>query len=168
MLADASRRMDALIFEADQKFYEQGLDNVDVVVHGRHSAEHQPRSGERRRLVLTRRVAAVARHPSNHHALFWNPSGATLEKALAALGMPDASLGVIGGADVFALFLNRYDVFWLTRAGGVELPGGYPVFPDVPHQTPEDVLLASGLFADNTRTLDRENRITLVPWRRTI
>jgi len=33
---------------------------VDVVVHGRHSHEQQPRSDLRRRLILTRRVAALA------------------------------------------------------------------------------------------------------------
>ena len=40
MLADAGRVMpDSLKFEADQNFFERGLDGVDAVVHGRHSHE---------------------------------------------------------------------------------------------------------------------------------
>jgi hypothetical protein len=166
MLADAARRMDALVFEADQRFYERGLNGVDVIVHGRHSGEQQPRSLARHRLVLTRNVPAIAPYPSNPNALLWNPAGAALEEALAALGMPGASLGVIGGADAFTLFLDRYDVFWLTRAGGVFLPGGYPVFPQVPRLAPEDVLSGSGLFPGPARVLDAANQVTLVPWLR--
>jgi hypothetical protein len=43
-------------FEADQQFFERGLDAVDVVVHGRHSKEKQRRSDLRRRLILSRRI----------------------------------------------------------------------------------------------------------------
>src|ERR1700676_1847312 len=82
MLADAARVMPAsLIFEADQRFFESGLDAVDVIVHGRHSQERQPRSNSRRRLMLTRRIPALAPHPSNEKALLWNPAGALLEEA---------------------------------------------------------------------------------------
>ena len=43
MLANSARIMpDSLKFEADQRFFERGLDGVDVVVHGRHSQEQQP------------------------------------------------------------------------------------------------------------------------------
>src|SRR5262245_50774783 len=81
MLADAARVMPgSLIFEADQRFFEQGLDGVDVVVHGRHSQEQQPRSPLRWRLVLTTRIAAISPHPSNPRALLWNPIGASLEQ----------------------------------------------------------------------------------------
>jgi len=77
MLADAAGIMpDALRFEADQRFFERGLDRVDVVVHGRHSHEQQPHSHLRRRLILTGRIPALAADPSNAKALFWNPVGA--------------------------------------------------------------------------------------------
>ena len=90
MLANSARIMpDSLKFEADQRFFERGLDGVDVVVHGRHSQEQQPRSHLRHRLILTRRVAATARHPSNEWALLWNPAGASFE---AASFIPAASL----------------------------------------------------------------------------
>ena len=55
MLANAAGVMpDSLKFEADQAFFERGLDSVDVVVHGRHSHENQRHSDLRRRLILTR------------------------------------------------------------------------------------------------------------------
>ena len=167
MLADAERVMPpSLMFEADQRFFERGLDAVDVVVHGRHSQERQSRSGSRRRLILTRRIAAFQAHPTNAKALLWNPAGALLEDALIALSVPDANLGVIGGPEAFALFLGRYDVFHLSRAPNVRLPGGRPVFPEVPVQTPEEILAAHGLVPDPPVVLDQEEGLTMVSWRR--
>jgi len=70
-LADATGIMPgSLTFEADQRFFERGLDGVDVVVHGRHSRERQRRSHLRRRLILTRQVSTIAADPSNDKALF--------------------------------------------------------------------------------------------------
>ena len=46
--------------------------------------------------------------------------------------------------DVFALFLDRYDTFYLTRTPDVRLPGGVPVFPDVPARSPEDIAAKRG------------------------
>jgi hypothetical protein len=167
MLADAARVMPpSLMFAADQRFYERGLDQVDVVVHGRYSQERQPRSNSRHRLVLTRTIPAIAAHPSNSKALLWNPAGALFEEALSALGMPNADVGVIGGPEVFAFFLGRYDVFHLSRAPNVRLPGGRPVFPEVPVQTPEEILAAHGLVPDATVVLDPTKGLTMVRWRR--
>ncbi len=167
MLADGSRVMPpSMIFEADQLFYESGLDAVDVVVNGRYSQERQTRSPLRRRLIMTRRVEAIAAHPSNTKALLWNPAGALFEEALTALGVPDANVGVIGGPEVFAFFLGRYDVFHLSRAPNVRLPGGRPVFPEVPVQTPETILAAHGLRADPAVALDPERGLMMVSWRR--
>lgn len=166
MLADDARVMPkSLMFEADQRFFERGLDAVDVVAHGRHSQERQPRSNQRHRLMLTRTIPAIESHPSNPKALLWNPAGALLEEALAALGLPDASIGVIGGPEVFALFLGRYDVFHLTHAPNVWLPGGRPVFPEVPVQTPEEILAAHGLRPDPPVALDADKGLLLVSWR---
>jgi hypothetical protein len=167
MLADASRVMpDSLKFEADKRYFERGLDRVDVVVHGRRSHEQQPHSPLRRRLIATRRVQALAPDPANEKAWFWNPAGASLEQGLAALGVPEARVGIVGATDVFALFLDRYDVFHLSRAAGVFLPGGTPVFPTVPAQTPEKVLANHGLIGGRRRVLDRANGVTLRDWRR--
>src|ERR1700704_1144791 len=78
MLANAAGIMpDALKFEADQRFFERALDAADVVVRGRHSHERQKRSYLRRRLIVTRRVPALAADPANEKALLWNPAGAS-------------------------------------------------------------------------------------------
>ncbi len=167
MLADAARVMPgAMIFDADQRFFEQGLDGVDVVVHGRHSQDRQARSPLRRRIVLTRSVPAIAPHSSNPRAVLWNPSGALLEQVLAEMGLAGASVGVIGGAEAFDVFLNRFSVFYLTRAPGVWLPGGRPVFLEVPGRTPENVLAAHGLRPDAPAVLDAAQNLTVVAWRR--
>jgi dihydrofolate reductase len=167
MLAnDAGIMPDSLKFEADQRFFERGLDGVDVVVHGRHSHEQQPRSYLRRRLILTRQVPAIAAHPSNEKALLWNPAGASFTAALAALGTPDGSVGVIGGTDVFGMFLDRFDFFHLSRAPDVRLPGGRPVFPDVPAQTPEEVLASHGLAPGKRQVLDPATGLVMVSWQR--
>ena len=167
MLANAAGVMpDALQFEADKHFFEQGLDGVDIVVHGRNSHERQPRSDSRRRLILTRQVPAIAADPSNEKVLFWNPAGASFEQALAVLGKPDGRIGIIGGTDVFAMFLDRYDVFHLSRAPYVRLPGGRPVFPDVPTRTPEEVLASNGLDHGQRQMLDPAYGLALVSWRR--
>ena len=167
MLADAARVMPpSLMFDADQRFYEHGLDQLDVVVHGRYSRERQARSDQRHRLILTRTIPSIAPHPSNAKARLWNPAGAVLEDALAALGLPDANVGVIGGPEVFAFFLGRYDVFHLSRAPNVRLPGGRPVFPEVPVQTPEQILAAHGLIPDPPVALDPARGLMRVSWRR--
>jgi dihydrofolate reductase len=167
MLANAAGIIPAeLKFDADQRFFEQGLDGVDAVVHGRHSHERQPRSHLRRRLILTRQVPALAADPSDEKALLWNPAGASFEQAWAALGVPNGSLAVIGGTDVFGMFLPRYDVFHLTRAPDVWLPGGRPVFPQVPQRTPEEVLASHGLKPGPVQVLDAANGVTVVSWHR--
>ena len=167
MLANTAGIMpDQLKFEADRQFFERGLDGVDVVVHGRHSHEQQPHSHLRRRLILTRHVTAIAVNPSHEKALFWNPGGASFEQALAALGAPDASVGVIGGTEVFGFFLDRYDVFYLSRVPGVRLPGGRPVFPEVPAQPPEEVLKSHGLDRGQRQVLDPTKGLAVVSWQR--
>jgi len=167
MLANSAGLMpQSLKFEADQAFFERGLDGVDVVVHGRHSREQQRRSDLRRRLILTRRVAAISSDPNNNNALFWNPAGGTLEQALAVLGVRDARVAVIGGTEVFGMFLDRYNVFFLTRAPGVRLPGGRPVFPEVPARTPEDVLARHGLEPGPRQVLDAVRALAVVGWHR--
>jgi dihydrofolate reductase len=167
MLATAARVMPtSLKIDADQQFFEQSLDQTDVIVHGRNSHEQQPRSPLRYRLRLTRTVASLAAHPTNPKARLWNPAGASFEKALAEFGLASPSIAIIGGPDVFALFLDRYDSFHLSRASDVWLPGGRPVFPDVPGRTPEEVLSAHGLIPGSRRLLDPAEGVTLVSWQR--
>ncbi len=165
MLADAAGVMpDSLKFDADQRFFESGLDGVDVVVHGRHSHEQQRHSDLRQRLILSRKIQSLAADPSNKKTIFWNPAGASLEQALMVLDVPHSRIGVIGGTDVFSMFLGRYDTFHLTRVSNVRLPGGRPIFSDVPVLTPEAVLADHGLVPGPQKVIDAENGLTLVSW----
>src|SRR5262245_37977393 len=141
MLADANRRIpDAMVVKADQEFFQDRLDRAAVVVHGRHSHEGGPRAGARRRLIVTTRIDALADDPAHPHSLFWNPEGATLAQAWTRLGAPDGMLAVIGGSEVYGMYLaTGYDKFHLTQAPRVRIPGGRPLFPQVgPGRTAED------------------------------
>jgi hypothetical protein len=167
MLADASGVMpDSLKFEADQVYFAEGLDRLDAVVHGRHSHEMQPHSALRYRLTITGAVPALARDPADPKGWLWNPAGASFEEAWAALNLPNGTLGVVGGTTVFGMFLSRYDLFHLTRAPGLRLPSGRPVFPGVPEKTPEQILTAAGLVPSERRVLDAAHDLTVTVWRR--
>jgi hypothetical protein len=130
MLADASGVQPAsLHFDADQRHFEEGLDQADLVINGRHSQEGHANAVSRRRLVLTQQVDALAPDPDNPKARLWNPAGASLESACAALGLSSGTVAVIGGPQAFILFLKLgYDCFHLSRAVNVRLLGGLPVF----------------------------------------
>lgn len=168
MLANGSGEMPAAIRnDADQKFFQSGLDNAAVVVHGRHSHEGGPRAANRKRLMLTRRVAAIAPDPTHPNSLLWNPIGATLQEAVTTLGAAPGTIAVIGGPEVFTLFLPRYDTFHLSRAANAKIPGGRAVFAEVgPNITPEDVLAWQGLKPGPRRQLDAAAGISVVTWQR--
>ena len=164
MIADARGiQPDALKLEADQRFFHARLDEATALVHGRNSGEGGPHMARRRRLILTRTVAGLARDPQNDKAVLWNPAGTTLEQAWEALGLSGGSLHVIGGTEPFGLFLETgYDAFHLSRASHTRLPGGRPVFPGVPGRTPEELLEAHGLKPGATQVLDQAAGLTLV------
>jgi dihydrofolate reductase len=166
MIADAAGKMpDTIRNPADQSFLQAELDRAAMVVHGRHSHEGGPRSARRKRLIVTRGIVALSPDPSQPNTLLWNPAGATLEAAIKALGAGDGSIAIIGGTQVFGLFLPRYDAFHLTRAENARIPGGRPVFPEVgPNATPEDVLAGHGLRAGPQRAVDAGAGITLTTW----
>jgi len=167
MLADATGVMPAsLKFPGDLKFFTDALDRADLIVHGRNSFEDQPNSPRRRRIVVTRRIADVAPDPSNPKATLWNPAGASFEQASAQAGVTSGTAAIIGGPDIFALFFDRFDAFFLSQAPNVRLPGGEPCFPGVPEQTPEHILAAHGLSPAEVTTLDETNAVTVTAWRR--
>ena len=168
MLADANGAMpDSIRNDADQEFFQSGLDHAAAVVHGRHSHEGGPRAARRKRLVLTRQIAAIAPDSSRPNSLLWNPAGATLEQALKALDVDDGTIAIIGGTAVFDLFLPVYDAFHLSRAANATIAGGRPVFGGVgPHVTPEDLLAGQGLRPGPRRELDAAAGVTMVTWQR--
>jgi hypothetical protein len=164
MIADETGVMPkSLHLEADQHFFAKSLDRVDVLAHGRMSQEAHVNSPARSRLILTRKVAAVASERENPNAKLWNPAGATLEEACAALGYASGTLAVLGGPDVYRYFLGvGYDDFYLSRADRVRLPGGVPLFGRGQGGTPEELMLAAGLRPRPTQKLDDE--VSLIEW----
>ena len=100
----------------------------------------------------------------NPNTWLWNPAGATLDEACAAIGCGDGTLAIAGGTEVYSMFLTiGFDVFYLARAEQVRLPGGVPVFSQGRFgQSPEDVLRNAGLKPTETRRLEHE--VSLVKW----
>jgi hypothetical protein len=167
MLANADRVMpEQLKFEGDKRFFTEALDRADLIVHGRHSQEDQPNSPQRKRVVLTGRIGTVAPDPSNPRATLWNPAGASFEAACDRAGVASGVVAIIGGPDVFGMFMDRYHTFWLSQARHVRLPGGEPCFPGVPARSPQDILAAHGMKAGNPRILDSADAVSVTPWRR--
>ena len=167
MLANAAYVMpDELKFEGDKQFFNAALDRSDLVVHGRHSYEDQPNSPRRKRIILTRRITAIAPDPSNPKATLWNPAGATFEAACDFAGVRSGTVAIIGGPNVFAMFMDRYDTFWLSQAPRVRIPDGEPCFPGVPARSPQQILAAHGLKAGEARILDSADDVSVTPWRR--
>jgi hypothetical protein len=167
MLANAARMMpDELKFEGDKQFFNAALDRADLIVHGRNSYEDQPNSPQRKRIIVTRRIGVIAPDPSNPKAVLWNPAGASFEAACDAAGVRSGTVAIIGGPDVFEMFVDLYDTFWLSQAPQVRLPGGEPCFPGVPARSPEQVLTAWGLKAGEARILDRADDVRVTPWQR--
>lgn len=166
MIADADGDMPpSLHHEADQEFFYAGLDAAAVVVHGRHSKERDAKAKGRKRVMVTRAVPTAAPDPANPLAWFWNPDGAELSEALHGLNIYGGVVAIIGGTQVFGLFLERgYDAFHLTTAAKSLLPGGRPVFPGIPPQTPSRLLSAKGLAPGRTEHLDGSAHLTLVTW----
>jgi dihydrofolate reductase len=167
MLANADGVMpDSLKFEGDQRFFNAALDRVDLIVHGRHSFEDQPNSPKRRRLVLTRSVASLAADPGNGNVVLWNPAGASFAEACEKAGVADGTVAIIGGPTVFAMFLDRYDTFWLSQAPHISLPDGLGAFPGIPPLSAEDVLRRAGLQPREQQQLDPRSDVTVTAWRR--
>ncbi len=165
MIADETGKMPkSLDLEADQRFFQKGLDRAAVLAHGRMSREDQPNSPKRRRLILTRKIAGLAPDPDNTNARLWNPAGASLEEACASLGCYSGAVAVLGGPEIYRLFLKiGYDDFYLSRADKVRLPGGVPLFGRGRlGKTPDEVLSAAGLKPGPIQRLD--DKVSLVEW----
>jgi len=167
MIAGADGRMPpALQNPADARFFSEALDRAAVLVHGRHSHEGHANSPRRRRVVVTRRVAAIAADPEWPHAVLWNPAGASFSAACEALGIAGGTAAILGGPEVFALFLGiGYERFQLSRAAHAHLPGGLPIFGRG-HLPVEEALATAALSPGQPRWLDREAGVSVTTWRK--
>jgi dihydrofolate reductase len=150
---------------ADQQFYQESLERASAVANGRHSAEGGPKEKARKRILLTRRVQRLIVDPDNANVVQWNPGTASFDEAWHRLGVEDGILAVVGGTDVFALFLSiGYDAFFLTRAL-VSIPRGRPVFPGVgPGVAVEEPFKQHGLVLKDTRMLDPATETVVQEW----
>jgi dihydrofolate reductase len=166
MIADADGRMgETLLVEADQVFYQTSLARAQLIVHGRNSAEGGPDAGRRRRVIVTSRVGALSPSAANPLTFLWNPIGLPFSGVVRALAIDEGVIAVVGGTDVFDLFLGiGYDAFYLSRSARGRLPGGRPLFRRVPEQSPEEILAGAGLLLRSERPLDAES--TLATWER--
>jgi dihydrofolate reductase len=104
--------------------------------------------------------------PDDPNALLWNPAELPLETAAAQLGVHEGFAAILGGTEVYGLFLPLYDIFHLSRLPGLRLPGGRPVFPGVPERTPEEILSAHGLTPGPRRMFDEATSASVTTWRR--
>src|ERR1700683_5010514 len=106
MIADADGRMgETLTIEADQLFYQASLARARLIVHGRNSAEGGPDAGHRRRAIVTSRVSELSPFAANPYAVLWNPLTLPFSGVVEALAIDDGEIAVVGGTDVFSLFL---------------------------------------------------------------
>jgi dihydrofolate reductase len=80
------------------------------------------------------------------------------------LGVRHGTAAILGGTELFRLFLPRYDAFHLSRVAGLHLSGGRPIFPQVPQRSAEDVLASSNLTQAAQRPLDVARGVTLSTW----
>jgi hypothetical protein len=167
MIADADGRMPAALQNpADARFFSEALDRAAVLVHGRHSHEGQANSPRRRRVVVTRHASAIAADPELPHSVLWNPAGAPFSAACEALGIAGGTAAILGGPEVFALFLGLgYERFLLSRAAQARLPGGLPIFGR--GRLPvEEALTTAGLSPGQPRWLDRDAGVSVTMWRK--
>ena len=168
MIAEADGSFpEAIKVEADQIFYHAALARADAIANGRHSAEVLPHSAKRPRLVLTRRIPALEADPGKPHAVQWNPAGATFAEAWARLGLEGGTLAVVGGTDVFGLFLDiGYDSFFLSCTPG-SVPNGRPVFPGVGAElSAQELLKRKGYALSASRVLDAATNTILEQYTR--
>ena len=159
----------SLKIEADQIFYRDALRAADAIANGRHSAERDPQTEGKPRLTATHSVAGLAPDPRRPRGLLWNPAGASFDAAWQRLGLaPDATLAVVGGAELFAAFLAiGYDTFFLTHCRSASVPGGRLTFPEMegqPGLTAQAVLARYGYRLSGQRMLDAATDTVLEEW----
>jgi len=157
---------EVLKIPADHEFYQSSLDHADVIANGRHSAEGGPKESSRRRIIVTRRVNLPTVDPGNPNAWQWNPGSTTFDEVWQHLRVDGGVLAVVGGTDVFGLFLAiGYDTFYLTRTEA-SVPRGRAVFPGVGTRgtTPEEIMKKNGLVLRGTRMLDKSVNCRVEDW----
>lgn len=156
---------DALRNDADWAYFQGELDRADLVVLGRLGHLANPNRRNRPRLVLSSGVTGIERR---REAWWWNPAAVSWQDARAAVLPVGGRIAVPGGRRVFDLFLGiGYDAFHLSRAVGVVIAGGIPLFSAcVGGWSAARVLGSGGLAPGGRRVLDPGVPVELTIWRR--
>lgn len=165
-IADAQGNMpEVLRNDADWALFQSELDQASLTVLGRLGHEAHGNAKQRRRMIVSSRSSGLEERADG---LWWNPDLLDWPTALARAVPEGGLIAVPGGQAVFDLFLGiGFDRFHLTRAHGVEVPGGRPLFSAVSHTlTAEQILAMHGLQPGETVTIDPTVPVTLTPWNR--
>jgi hypothetical protein len=166
-IADASGRTPAeLRNDADWTYFQNQLDQSALTVLGRIGHLENPNPNRRRRLIVSSSVTALEQRDEGW---WWNPAGLDWVDAIKTVLPQGGRVAVPGGRRVFDLFLAiGYDVFHLTRAEGVRVPGGIPVFSACgPANSAESVLARTGLLPGERMVIDHAGPVSLTLWSRT-
>lgn len=165
-IADASGLMPkALMNDADWRYFQDELDRADLVVVGRASHEATPNARNRKRLILSRSVTGLRMKADG---VWWNPTDLPWDDVVEELGLRQARIAVPGGQVAFDLFLGLgFTAFHLSRAHGVCLPGGRPIFGQVLQgNTADAILLRAGLEPGPVQIIDPEASVSLTVFHR--
>lgn len=127
-IADADGNMpECLKNDADWAYFQAALDAATLTVVGRKGHEANPNHKNRRRLILSRSLAALEQRPDGW---WWNPAGQDWANVLQQVAPEGGAIAVPGGRDVFDLFLQPgYTSFHLARAEGAQVPGAQSCSP---------------------------------------
>jgi hypothetical protein len=157
----------ALRNDADWAYFQAELDRAALVVLGRLGHEANPNFRNRPRLVMSGSVPALERREDGW---WWNPAGMSWRDAVGAVAPAGGRIAVPGGRQVFDFFLEiGYTAFHLSRAEGILVSGGIPLFSACgTGERAESVLARSGLVAGESRTIDPAAPVTLTVWTRSI
>jgi len=154
----------ALRNETDWGRFQAALDSAEITVLGRRGHEANPNHKGRDRLVLSSTIRGIERRAD---AWWWDPARISVEAALAVAAPNGGIAAIVGGRRVFDLFLRRFDEFHLTRAKGVVVPGGIPVFSSVAQGiSAEQSLRRDGLTATGHEVIDPKHNVAVTIWRR--
>jgi hypothetical protein len=151
--------------EKDWELYQRAQEVADIVVFARRSHELEPNIHKSVRLVVSRDAAGLERRPDGW---WWDPRRTTWEEVAARVLPAGGVVAVGGGQVVFDLFLMiGFGAFHLSRAHGVELPGGRSVFSACDKGVPAATVLEQhGLSLSKTILLDPAHNVEMTVWRR--
>ena len=164
-IADAAGTMPAALRnDADWRRFQAELDACAVTVLGRLGHEAHGNARNRLRMVVSSGAGGVERRPD---AWWWNPAAVPWREAIATVLPGGGRVAVPGGQGVFDLFLGLgYAEFHLTRAQGVLVPGGRPVFSAIrAGMGADDVLAAHGMARGSRTVIDPGAGVSLTVWR---